>query len=34
MAAAGVHEVLLQHLGSFSVPYEWIDTCSELLVRG
>jgi hypothetical protein len=27
----GTHEVLLQHLGSFSVPYEWIETCSELL---
>jgi 5,10-methylenetetrahydromethanopterin reductase len=31
MAAAGVEEVLLQHLGSFSVPYEWVETCSELL---
>jgi 5,10-methylenetetrahydromethanopterin reductase len=31
MAAAGVHEILLQHLGSFSVPYEWIETWSDLL---
>jgi 5,10-methylenetetrahydromethanopterin reductase len=30
LGACGVDEVLLQHLGSFDLPHEWLETCAVL----
>jgi 5,10-methylenetetrahydromethanopterin reductase len=34
LSERGVDEVILQHVGSFDIPHEWLETCSQLLNTG